>query len=238
MLLEVIVLTVADARAAAEGGADRLEVVRAIRDGGLTPPAALVRAIAAETALPLRVMVRENAGYAMDPSELAALRHAARELAAMRGDTRDVGLVIGFANGGKLQLDDLRRVLEAAPGVPATFHRAFDSLRDPLGAIDALGDIPQLDRILTSGGDGSAEQRGERLAAYVERAGTRLTIVAGGGVTEDALATFAGARCVREVHVGRAARDGRNPEAPVSAARVRRLRALADGLARNATRRA
>ena len=33
LLLEVIVQTEADARAAAEGGADRLEVVRAIRDG-------------------------------------------------------------------------------------------------------------------------------------------------------------------------------------------------------------
>ena len=37
LLLEVIVQSEADARAAAEGGADRLEVVRAIRDGGLTP---------------------------------------------------------------------------------------------------------------------------------------------------------------------------------------------------------
>ena len=37
LLLEVIVQTLADAREAASGGADRLEVVRAIRDGGLTP---------------------------------------------------------------------------------------------------------------------------------------------------------------------------------------------------------
>jgi copper homeostasis protein len=38
MLLEVIVLSVEDARAAEEGGADRLEVVRDIHLGGLTPP--------------------------------------------------------------------------------------------------------------------------------------------------------------------------------------------------------
>ena len=55
--------TVADAREAARGGADRLEVVRDLESGGLTPPLALVAAIAAETALPLRVMVRENAGF-------------------------------------------------------------------------------------------------------------------------------------------------------------------------------
>jgi copper homeostasis protein len=68
MLLEVIVLSVDDARTATEGGADRLEVVRDIRQGGLTPPLALVRAIQRETHLPLRVMVRENAGYDTEAS--------------------------------------------------------------------------------------------------------------------------------------------------------------------------
>src|SRR5262245_44731088 len=63
MLLEVIVQSLDDARAALAGGADRLEVVRAIEDGGLTPPIELVHEIAAHVGLPLRVMVRENAGY-------------------------------------------------------------------------------------------------------------------------------------------------------------------------------
>ena len=43
VLLEVIVQTIADARAAAEAVSDRLEVVRAIGDGGLTPPLSLVQ---------------------------------------------------------------------------------------------------------------------------------------------------------------------------------------------------
>ena len=76
MLLEVIVQTVADARAAARGGADRLEVVRAIHDGGLTPDLAVVRQIAAEVSLPLRVMVRENSGFSTDASERPSLRRA------------------------------------------------------------------------------------------------------------------------------------------------------------------
>lgn len=224
LLLEVIVQSVADARAAADGGADRLEVVRAIREGGLTPLLSVVRAIAAATPLPLRVMVRGNAGYEMAPDELPALRRAAEEFAAAGVD----GLVIGFARSGEAVLEDVERVLAAAPGVRVTFHRAFDALRDPLGTIPALTSLRNIDHILTSGGEGSAEARCERLTQYVRRAGPGLAIIAGGGVDEAALSLFARQGCVREVHVGRAARDGGDADGPVSAARVRQLKAIAN----------
>jgi copper homeostasis protein len=225
LLLEVIVQTIEDARAAAAGGADRLEVVRAIRDGGLTPALALVRAIASELSLPLRVMVRENAGYETTADELRDLRRAAGAFAEAGVD----GLVTGFARGGELLLTDLSAVLEAAPGVAVTFHRAFDTLRDPGRAIDALAGIPAVDRILTSGGEGPALERCARLRSWSVRAGSRLQIVAGGGVDEQAFEIFAKRVCVRELHVGRAARDGNDPEGPVSTARVRRLRELVKG---------
>jgi copper homeostasis protein len=224
VLLEVIVQTVADARAAAEGGADRLEIVREIRSGGLTPSLALVTAIAAEVTLPLRVMVRENAGYETDPHESDALRRAASDFARMGVD----GLVAGFSKQGVVTVADLMIVLDAAPGVPVTFHRAFDSVSDPLTAIDILAGIPQVDGILTSGGEGSPDARSARLCEYAARAGDRLAIVAGGGVDEEAFALFAKAACVRVLHVGRAARDGKDPEGPVTAASVRQLRDLTD----------
>ena len=224
VLLEVIIQTLADARAAAEGGADRLEVVRAIRHGGLTPPLSLVTAIAAEVSLPLRVMVRDNPGYDTDPREVHALRRAAAEFAGIGVD----GLVAGFSKRGVVSVADLSVVLDAAPGVPVTFHRAFDSVSDPLAAIDLLGRLRQIDGILTSGGEGTPEARCARLREYSARAGARLAIVAGGRVDEEAFALFAKAGCVREIHVGRAARDGRNPEGPVTPASVRRLRDLAD----------
>lgn len=223
MLLEIIVQTVADAREATRGGADRLEIVRSIRDGGLTPPLSLVRAIAAETALPLRVMVRENDGYDLRPGELAALRDAAAAFADAAVD----GIVLGFARDRALALADVASVLEAAPGVRVTFHRAFDQLIDPSRAIDEIATLPQVDRILTDAGGGTPVSRCERLREYVARARGRVEILAGGGVDGAALALFAQTRCVREAHVGRAARDGDALDGPVSAARVRRLRELA-----------
>jgi copper homeostasis protein len=222
ILLEVIVQSVADARAALEGGADRLEIVRSIRDGGLTPTPGLVRAIAREISLPLRVMVRENNGYDTDERELATLRQAAGEFAAIGVD----GIVVGFARDGMVALDELARVLDAAPAVRATFHRAFDTVSDPLHAIDELVRINAVDRLLTSGGHSTPLRRCDRLREYADRAGARIQIVAGGGVDDEMLALVGRTGCVREVHIGRAAREHNDSEAPVSASRVRHIRTL------------
>src|SRR5262245_15663937 len=175
LLLEVIVQSVADACEAAEGGADRLEVVRAIEIGGLTPPLALVRAIAAATPLPLRVMVRASDDFLLRDADRPTLRRAAADFHALGVD----GLVIGFADAGVAAVDDVAAVLDAAPGVRATFHRAFDTLRDPAAAIEALRAAGPIDRILTSGGGEGAGMHGERLRRYQEAAAP-LVIVAGG----------------------------------------------------------
>jgi copper homeostasis protein len=219
-LLEVIVQSVADARAAARGGADRLEVVRAIHVGGLTPPLALVHQIADAVSLPLRVMVRENAGYSIQPGERNMLRRAAAAFAEAGVD----GLVLGFTHQGEIDLDSVAHVLDAAPHVRVTFHRAFDEAGDPWSALDAIARIPRIDRVLTSGGEGTAAVRCARLRTYQERAGSRLTIIAGGGVDKQMLRALVLAGRIREVHVGRAARDGRDPTGAVSATEVRRLR--------------
>ena len=77
--------------------------------------------------LPLRVMVRENAGYTTDDGERPALRRAAAAFAAAKVD----GIVIGFADAGELELDHVADVLTAAPDVNVTFHRAFDQAARP-----------------------------------------------------------------------------------------------------------
>jgi copper homeostasis protein len=221
----VIVQSAADARAAEEGGADRLEIVREIECGGLTPPLDLVRTIAADTRLPLRVMVRENGGFTVASGrELAALQRTFEALAAIGVD----GAVVGFARDGMLDLDTTRAVLSAAPNLRATFHRAFDMVRHPEAAIAELAALPQIDRLLTSGGEGGWPQRCGQLAALSALADGRMTLIAGWGVDAEGLSALAATRSVREAHVGRAAREPQVQAAPVSIERVRLLRRLAD----------
>jgi copper homeostasis protein len=223
LILEVIVQSVADAREAAAGGADRLEVVREIERDGLTPSLDLVRAIQAAVSLPLRVMVREGDGFGISgPEELRSLQRTFGILA----DLGVHGAVVGFARDGRLDLESIGAVLAAAPALPVTLHRAFDSVADPLAAIDDALAFPQIDRILTSGGDGDWASRCRRFAGYAARAGSRLTFLPGGGVDEAALKVLAASACVGEAHVGKAAREPQVATAAVSATRVASLRAL------------
>ena len=136
MLLEVIVQSVSDAREAARGGADRLEVVRNLEAGGLTPPHDLVRDIAAEVSLPLRVMVRDNDGYSTHAGERTALADAAARFADLGVD----GIVIGFARGGQPQID---RVIDIVPAARQ---------RDVSPRVRSVGRSPWRDRDAVCGG--------------------------------------------------------------------------------------
>ena len=204
-ILEVIACSVADAMAAQKGGAARLEVVRDLDRGGLTPPVELVHAIQEAVDLPLRVMVRESDGYGTTgDAEVERLCAAAAEFSQIGVD----GLVLGFLAEGRIDLDLTARVLNAAPESKATFHHAFEDANDQLQAVSELKQLSSVDRILSSGGAGELKDRTRRLGAYAKAAAPELTIIAGGGIDVRAIAMLRRTTAIREFHVGRAARRG------------------------------
>ena len=225
MLLEVIVQSVADAEEAEAGGADRLEVVREIERDGLTPPLDLVRSIIAATSLPLRVMVRESDGFGITgPSELIALQRAFADLA----DLGVHGAVVGFARDGALDLDLIavgagRRTRPAGHAASGLRFGARSGSGNRRGArLSPNRSHPDLGRQRRPG-----PTRCERLTGWARRAGPRITILPGGGVDEEALRALAQCPAITEAHVGKAAREPQVSTAPVSAARVRALKVLA-----------
>jgi copper homeostasis protein len=203
-LLEVIVCSMDDVFEAERGGADRLEVVRELQVGGLTPSLDFVKRIQEASRLPLRVMLRES-GQDFRPSSktLDHLRAALLELERIGVD----GVVMGFLREGELDLETMKEVLCVAPHVPVTFHHAFDDAHSPIEALESLRALPQIDHVLTRGGIGDALERAGRLQTYRENAGDALSILAGGGVDEDVLRVLCAHSSIREFHVGSAARD-------------------------------
>lgn len=219
-ILEIIACSVADAIAAQQGGASRLEVVRELERGGLTPSIELVRAIKEAVDVPLRVMVRESDGYAIaGDMEIERLCDAASELSSLGVD----GLVMGFLKRDAIDLDLTSRVLACAPGLKATFHHAFEDAADQLQAVNQLKSLPQVDRILSSGGSGELEVRRLRLDAYERAAAPEVKIIAGGGIDMNAIGVLRRTTSIREFHVGRAAREGFSVAGAVQADLVREL---------------
>ena len=206
--LEVIVTSPKEAVDAQEGGADRLELARSLEEEGLTPAPQIVEDVLRAVSLPVRVILRDSPSFELtDEREITRLLTKAEAFAQSKID----GLVLGFIRRGALDLDLLKHILSAVPNVRATFHRAFEHLRDPFEAIDQLKQFAQIDRILTNGGEGSWDVRKERLRAWQKAAAPQIEIVVGGGLTAPLLAEFAADPAFTEFHAGRAAR---NPPLP------------------------
>ncbi|RJL26595.1 copper homeostasis protein CutC [Bailinhaonella thermotolerans] len=219
VLFEVIALDARDAAAAQAGGADRLEVVSDMSAGGLTPSVATVKAIKAECSLPLRVMLRSNAGFTASSDELSALSDQAGELRAAGADA----FVFGFLDdAGMVDVSATLALAQAVAPLPWTFHRAVDNASRPEAAWRVVREFPGLDTVLTSG---SPRGVADGLDVLRSRAADAGLILAGGGLSRDHVAPLK-SYGVRAFHVGSPVRSSWS--APVDEALVREWRDLLD----------
>ena len=178
---EVCLQSVDGVFAARDGGADRVELCAALVEGGITPSYASI-AHSLEAGIDVRVMIRPRGGdFHYTPRELDTME---RDIAVCR-ELGVNGIVFGVLDpDGRLARTQVQRLLKAAGPLPVTFHRAFDVCRDPLTMLEELCDLG-VERILTSGQRATAPEGSDLIAELVERAGDRIVILPGCGVTPD-----------------------------------------------------
>ena len=207
-ILEICVDDAAGLDAAVAGGADRIELCSALELGGLTPSAALLDH-ALKSGCPIHMMIRPRAGGFVYGADDLALMVEEIGGAVARGVH---GVVVGALRpDGRLDREALARFRDAARDTTIVLHRAIDLVPEPVAAVSeaiALG----YDKILSSGGAPTAIEGAATLAAMVEAAGERLSIIAGAGVRPDNVAGIIAATGVREVH-GSASCPGPKPDA-------------------------
>ena len=178
MILEVCVDSVESAVNAETGGADRIELCGDLIVGGVTPSLALYERIREKTTLPIHVLLRPRFGdFLYSEEELEILTRQAKMFAKAGADN----LVIGcLTPEGRLDLEAMKRIIDAADGTPINLHRAFDMCRD---LNEALEDAKTLGvvSILTSGGVASAKDGAKTLDELKKNAGD-IDIMAGAGM--------------------------------------------------------
>ena len=179
MILEVCVGSVADALAARDGGADRVELCSALELGGLTPSIGLVRCVTRACDLPAIAMIRSRAGgFCYDDADFGVMLDDVDRM-------RDVGLagfVFGFLRqDGEIDTERCRTLMEHIGESESVFHRAFDVVPNMERSLEQLIELG-VNRVLTSGGCATAPEGADRIAWLVEQAGERIEILPGCGV--------------------------------------------------------
>ena len=155
------------------------------------------------------------------------------------------GVVFGILKAdGTIDVAKNTELVNLARPLKVTCHRAFDMTNDPYQALEDCV-TAGFDRILTSGQQANVFSGRQLIAELIEKAGNRLTIMPGAGISEENVTELVKTTGAREIHIsGRSFEESpmvfRNPDVSmgddpreyqrlvVSAERVRKIRHLAD----------
>lgn len=179
-ILEVCVDSLASARCAIAGGADRLELCSALAVGGLTPYTALLTQIRQESDIPIRCLMRPRGGdFLYEQDEITMMAMQIRVLK----DAGATGFVIGcLTPEGDLDKEAMKPLIDAADGAPMTLHRCIDVSRDLCQTYQDAAMLG-IDTVLTSGGAGNCmagmEAIGSLMALRDEAGGPEVLVGAG-----------------------------------------------------------
>lgn len=200
-MLEIIASTVEEAVAAEQAGADRIELVSALSEGGLTPSYGLIRQVVSTVEIPVHVLVRPHSKSFVysksDEETIITDIDLIRELGA-------AGIVVGSLTAdGRVDEGFLGRIIKHKGELSLTFHRAIDSSRDIFEAAEVLADFPEVERILTSGGQATALEGKETIARLIADY-PDLIILPGSGITLENAEALLEATKASELHVGSA----------------------------------
>ena len=197
MIFEICVDSVAGVRAAKAAGADRVELCADLLEGGITPSRGMIRQARTIEGVGLHVIIRPRGGdFLFDDDEFAAMRGDIETAKAEGAD----GVAIGLLSAtGEIDVARTRELIALARPLSVTFHRAFDMTPNPFEALEALIELG-VDRVLASGQEASVLEGLPLIVELIERAGDRIAIMPGGGITERNIDRIIAAARPREIH--------------------------------------
>ena len=188
LFLESCCTSLEEVKKACLCGADRIELCEDISSGGVTPSLDLLEKTLSSSTIPVNAMIRPRGGnfvYSEDE-----IQQMIKDINSFK-DLDVNGFVFGcLTPDNEVDIPAMKKLMAAASRKPVTFHRAFDSVRDPQKALE---DIISLGctHILTSGNTENAFDGRFNIAKLVEQAAGRITIIAGKGIRKGNLEQIA-----------------------------------------------
>ncbi len=187
MKIEICANSYVSAKNAEKAGADSIELCVELAVGGITPSYGLLKKVMEDSKLLVNVLIRPRSGdFIYSDAEFEAMKldiELCKELGCS-------GIVSGVLNTDfTIDIERTKELIALSKPLSFTFHRAFDWTPDPFQALEQLIDL-DLDRILTSGQETNAGKGISLLEQLQNKAGDRLVILPGGGVTIASISEF------------------------------------------------
>ena len=198
ILMEVCCYNLESALAAEKLGADRIELCDNAFEGGTTPSLGSIKIALQQLSIPVFVMIRPRGGdFLFSPEEIEAMLEDVKSAK----QTGVHGLVVGALDPhGRLDLEVLRRLIDAASPLPVTLHQAFDLTVDPLEALHQAQDLG-IKRILSSGQAATAEKGLPLLKQLTSNKSEQIEVIPGAGINAQNLLSILAATGAREFHI-------------------------------------
>lgn len=197
LVIEVCVDSVESSIAAQQGGANRVELCDNLMEGGTTPSLGTIAVAMKELNIAVNVIIRPRGGdFCYSDIEFEIMKRDI-ELCKQLGVN---GVVIGILTpDGDIDVERSRELIELARPLSVTYHRAFDMARDPYQALEDLIGLG-VDRILTTGQEGTPIEGLDLITELVQLAGDRVIIMPG-SANERNINKIVGQSGAREVHI-------------------------------------
>lgn len=189
MEFEACIESLEGALLAQKYGADRVELCSALHEGGLSPSGSLVQQVVEKTNIPVFAMIRPIAGgFVYDENTLDLMLREIAEMAKAGAK----GVVFGVLQANfELDLAANARLLQKSRecGLMPICHRAFDFTPDPYRSLEQIIELGFY-RLLSSGQKPLAIEGLSLLKELHLQAQGRIEIMAGSGVSSQAIAEF------------------------------------------------
>ncbi|HEY5369829.1 MAG TPA: copper homeostasis protein CutC [Hanamia sp.] len=195
--LEVIGFNIESCIVAQEAGAKRIELCASPGEGGTTPSFAFIKAARQNLDIDLYVMIRPRGGdflYSDDDFDIMKKDVINCKQAGCNG------IVTGIlTKDGKVDQKRCNELIELAYPLEATFHRAFDRVKDPPAELEIIITLG-FERILTSGVKLKAIDGVDLLSRLIKQADERIIIMPGSGINSENIIRIAKSTGAREFH--------------------------------------
>ena len=194
MIIEVCAESCEYALKAEKAGADRVELCKDLYSDGLTPNYESANRTIDSLNIPVFILIRPREGDFIYSNE---------EFELMKSDIVKFkemgckGIVSGILkNDSSIDIERTKELVELSKPLEFTFHRAFDTLKDPVEEIESLIKMG-VDRVLTSGQKEKAIDGLVLLEQLNNISNNRIVIMPGGGISKNNLKNFT---LFKEVH--------------------------------------